>query len=156
MTDFWLPPPKNRPDTDSADSQDTFDTPKAYLKKLRDYSDRTIQALKILDENTINFDIVETLILHIASNTDGAILVFLPGMFEIVSLNERLKKSLPKGKFLVLPLHSSLPSSEQHRVFERAPNGVTKIILSTSILMPSCNGLIIKILLKRVLLLMML
>lgn len=37
------------------------------------------------------------------------------------------------GKYLLVPLHSSLTNEEQALVFKRAPNGKRKIVLSTNI-----------------------
>jgi HrpA-like RNA helicase len=56
----------------------------------------------------------------------GDVLVFLPGLKEISSLSLYLSSNLPGG-FQVQPLHGSLSSGEQMRVFEEAPVGVTKV-----------------------------
>ena len=37
------------------------------------------------------------------------------------------------GKFIIIPLHSSLSSEEQSLVFKRPKHGVRKIVLSTNI-----------------------
>ncbi|KAL7438158.1 hypothetical protein ACHAXM_008046 [Skeletonema potamos] len=67
----------------------------------------------------------------------GAILVFLPGMVEIESLARCLHD---KGTIVgnrdvcnILKLHSTIPKSDQVRVFEPAIKGTVKIILSTNI-----------------------
>ena len=52
--------------------------------------------------------------------SEGAILVFLPGMPEITRMHDTLRHSAIFGddrKFLVLPLHSSLSTQEHQRVF---------------------------------------
>ncbi|KAH9315837.1 hypothetical protein KI387_024464, partial [Taxus chinensis] len=66
----------------------------------------------------------------------GAILVFLPGWEEISRCRGRLQASPTFGdssKYLILPLHSMVPSIEQKKVFKRPPSGVRKIVLSTNI-----------------------
>ena len=67
----------------------------------------------------------------------GAILVFLPGMKEITTLHELLGAAAPfasaEAKAWLLPLHSTLGSDAQMKVFERPPKGVTKVVLATNI-----------------------
>jgi len=80
-----------------------------------------LQALKYINE---------------ASYGDGAILVFLPGWQEISELSMLLQETPPfydSSKFLILTLHSGIPSRDQRKVFHRPPNGVRKIILATNI-----------------------
>ena len=72
----------------------------------------------------------------IAPPRETGILVFLSGWDEIKVVNEHLAKHELFGnrsRFLVLPLHSQLPPSDQRAVFRRPPDGVVKIIISTNI-----------------------
>lgn len=69
---------------------------------------------------------------------DGAILVFLPGIQEIRQLFDYLVAQREFGdpkRFWVLPLHSSLTSEQQIRVFDvpEKGSGIRKIVLSTNI-----------------------
>ncbi|XP_058107059.1 DExH-box ATP-dependent RNA helicase DExH6 isoform X2 [Magnolia sinica] len=67
---------------------------------------------------------------------EGAILVFLPGWDDINQTRERLLASpffKDSSKFLIISLHSMIPSVEQKKVFRRPPAGTRKIILSTNI-----------------------
>jgi len=61
-------------------------------------------------------------------------LVFLSGIHEISYLAEELRPyaSYTK-KWIILMLHSSLSVEEQDKVFDIAPDGVRKCILSTNI-----------------------
>lgn len=63
--------------------------------------------------------------------------VFLPGFAEINQLKDILtvnKILSPKtGKFVILPLHSSLSSEEQSLVFEKPKGDARKIVISTNL-----------------------
>lgn len=67
----------------------------------------------------------------------GAILVFLPGLGEIESLARCLydKATIVGNRAIcnILKLHSTIPKSDQGRVFEPAAKGTVKIILSTNV-----------------------
>ena len=64
---------------------------------------------------------------------DGAILIFLPGEKIIKDCMDKLYYS-PIGRRLhILPLYGRLPKEEQERVFETAPAGKRKVVISTNI-----------------------
>ncbi|MCQ2592813.1 MAG: ATP-dependent RNA helicase [Treponema sp.] len=63
----------------------------------------------------------------------GGILIFLPGEKIIKDCVDRLANS-PFGKKLhILPLYGRLSKEEQERVFEPAPQGKKKVVISTNI-----------------------
>ncbi|CAA6655320.1 unnamed protein product [Spirodela intermedia] len=67
---------------------------------------------------------------------DGAILVFLTGWEEISKLLEKIKGNVLLGnssRFLVLPLHGSMPTVNQREIFDRPPSNMRKIVLATNI-----------------------
>lgn len=74
----------------------------------------------------------ETAIGRAISETQGDILVFLPGAGEILRLLSRLKESLGPG-FQVLPLYGDLPARDQAGVFSSPDPAERKIVLATSI-----------------------
>eukprot|EP00698_Gefionella_okellyi_P002565 TRINITY_DN12401_c0_g1_i1.p1 TRINITY_DN12401_c0_g1~~TRINITY_DN12401_c0_g1_i1.p1 ORF type:complete len:1112 (+),score=292.43 TRINITY_DN12401_c0_g1_i1:103-3438(+) len=64
----------------------------------------------------------------------GDVLVFVPGMYEIELLTEAITPYADQTKrWIVLQLHSTLSIDEQDKVFDIAPQGVRKVILSTNI-----------------------
>ncbi|XP_005996531.1 ATP-dependent DNA/RNA helicase DHX36 [Latimeria chalumnae] len=109
-----------------------------YLKRLRGrYSTTTIEALEMLNgDEKIDLNLIVALIKHIVlKGEDGAILVFLPGWDNISTLNDLLMAEVmfKSDKFIIIPLHSLMPTVNQTQVFKKPPPGVRKIILATNI-----------------------
>ncbi|MCL2138861.1 MAG: ATP-dependent RNA helicase [Treponema sp.] len=79
-------------------------------------------------------DKIEDIILRFKDEDgEGDILVFLSGEKMIKDCMHRLAFS-PVGSLLhILPLYGRLSKEEQERVFEKTPEGKTKVILSTNI-----------------------
>lgn len=73
--------------------------------------------------------------MQIAAEGDsvGSILCFMPGWAEIKGLADRLEKCSDCENLWVLCLHSRVTKEEQQLVFEPAPEGKIKVILSTNI-----------------------
>ncbi|GBG62911.1 hypothetical protein CBR_g34283 [Chara braunii] len=106
-------------------------------KRYVNYSERTHKNLALVDEEKIDYDLLEELIIHIDTNYEpGAILVFLPGVAEIQALLDRLTVSPRFGGLRsswLLPLHSSVSPADQRRVFLRPPENIRKIVVATNI-----------------------
>ena len=92
------------------------------------------------NDGLIPLGLVATTIAHIARTTqEGAILVFLPGLDEMVKVDEMLKKENILGvdfrdesKFKFFMLHSSIPDMQKD-VFNPVDDGCRKVILGTNI-----------------------
>lgn len=64
----------------------------------------------------------------------GDLLIFLSGLNEIQTIADAAKDySQEKKNWIILPLHSSLSMQDQDRVFDYAPDGMRKCIISTNI-----------------------
>ncbi|MDR3191606.1 MAG: ATP-dependent RNA helicase, partial [Treponema sp.] len=69
----------------------------------------------------------------IGERREGDILVFLPGEKMIKDCMSRLLAG-PAGQYIhLVPLYGRLGKEEQERVFEEAPRGKTKVVVSTNI-----------------------
>lgn len=90
---------------------------------------------RAFDDERIDYDLITTIINHIHGQYSfGAILVFLPGYGDIVSLRDLLRnQSNSRDKFLILCLHSQMSSIDQSKVFRPSPRGLRKVILATNI-----------------------
>lgn len=61
-------------------------------------------------------------------------LIFVSGVNEIDSICEAVREyATQQTQWLVLPLHSGLALAEQDKVFDYAPDGMRKCIVSTNI-----------------------
>ncbi|KAL3866336.1 hypothetical protein ACJMK2_043642 [Sinanodonta woodiana] len=64
----------------------------------------------------------------------GDLLIFLSGMSEIMAVVEAARMLAQKTKqWIVMPLHGALSVEEQDKIFDIAPEGVRKCIVSTNI-----------------------
>ncbi|XP_037630844.1 ATP-dependent DNA/RNA helicase DHX36 [Sebastes umbrosus] len=101
------------------------------------YSDNTIETLEMLDnDEKIDLELILALIRHIVlKQEEGAILVFLPGWDNISGLNDLLtaQQMFRSDRFVIIPLHSLMPTVNQTQVFKRPPPGVRKIVIATNI-----------------------
>lgn len=92
------------------------------------------------EEGLVPIGLVATTIAHIAKTTqEGAILVFLPGLDEMVKVDDLLRRENVLGvdfkdefRFKMHMLHSSIPAG-QTDVFNPVPEGCRKVILGTNI-----------------------
>ncbi|KAK9444538.1 pre-mRNA-splicing factor ATP-dependent RNA helicase PRP22 [Metarhizium brunneum] len=114
--------------------------PKSEISSsLSAYSPQTRSTLTQLDEYRIDFDLILQLMVRIASDESlafysKAILVFLPGIAEIRTLNDMLLGDPRFAKeWLIYPLHSSIATEDQESAFLVPPPGVRKIVLATNI-----------------------
>jgi ATP-dependent RNA helicase DHX29 len=125
-------------DDDVEPEVDTLSKPE-LLKELKQYSARTRNTLAQMDEYRIEYDLIVQLISRIAVDPDyasysKAILVFLPGIAEIRTLNDMLLGDrFFADSWLVYPMHSSIASEEQEAAFLIPPRGMRKIVLATNI-----------------------
>ncbi|KAK2582488.1 hypothetical protein KPH14_004791 [Odynerus spinipes] len=112
------------------------------IARYQKYSKQTHKSLYVMDHEKINYDLIENIIEWLVLDDHdypktGSILVFLPGFAEIIALRDQLNdnKNLSSrtGKFVIIPLHSSLTNEEQSLVFKTFQDGVRKIVLSTNL-----------------------
>ena len=67
------------------------------------------------------------------NKTEGDILIFLPGEKAIKDCINKLYRMPYSRKIQMIPLYGRLPKEEQERVFDPAPFGRKKVIISTNI-----------------------
>lgn len=99
-------------------------------------STETMNCLEIIDESILNTQLIIQLILHIALHcAEGAILIFVSGISDIRNLIDdiRICRELNDLPTKIFPLHSSLSSQEQSKVFQTYSKGIRKIVVTTNI-----------------------
>ncbi|CAE8666397.1 unnamed protein product, partial [Polarella glacialis] len=135
-------------DLDAAKREDLSQA--AVRQRYGKYGDRVQAALSRVEQDEVNYDLLVQLLegdtlqkLDDEAPSDdtparpSGVLVFLSGAKEIEKVQEALLQSREfrsePARSWVLPLHGSLPSEDQKKVFNRPPPGVRKIILSTNV-----------------------
>eukprot|EP01132_Coremiostelium_polycephalum_P004729 gene4729-5903_t len=130
MINFTIP--KTNPTTSTTTTTTTTTTTsEIMLKEKLDY-------LNIgMDQKRINVDLLEKIIIHLVGyqvKKGKSILVFLPGLSDILDICNRLEENEMFGsRIWAVPLHSSLSPKDQQKVFEKAPSGKTKVVVSTNV-----------------------
>ena len=135
-------------------------------ERYSEYAPGVVQALTKVDPNKINYALVVDTIAWLSGlpspghaagylkggrgrpselpssgsdqdTTSSAILVFLPGIKEITTVQELLLASpafrSSPARDWVLPIHSTIPPEEQRLCFTRPPKGTRKVVLATNI-----------------------
>ncbi|ATZ48829.1 hypothetical protein BCIN_04g00520 [Botrytis cinerea B05.10] len=126
-------------DVELADDVSSEATKSESTKALRGYSSKTRNTIAQFDEYRIEFDLVTQLIAKIAADDrfvpySKAILVFLPGIAEIRTLNDMLcGHPAFSSDWYIYPLHSTIASEDQEAAFLVPPPGIRKIVLATNI-----------------------
>jgi len=106
-----------------------------YQVKNRDKREERIErfSIGISAEEAILSKIESITTRFISERREGDILIFLSGEKIIKECINRLA-SCSAGKYLhLIPLYGRLGKEEQEKVFEAAPNGKTKVVISTNI-----------------------
>lgn len=119
---------------DDDDDDPTTVSEKGLEKK---YSPETISTMNSLDDRLMPYELIIKLLekIHFEqprfADFSKAVLIFLPGLEEIRTLNELLATHPRFGSdlFRVYPLHSTLSSESQGAVFDIPPPGIFKIVI---------------------------
>ncbi|XP_078431159.1 DExH-box ATP-dependent RNA helicase DExH3-like [Wolffia australiana] len=102
----------------------------------RSYNLRTRESLACWNPDTLGFNLIQDVLSHICQKErPGAVLVFMTGWDDINALKEQLQAHHLLGdsnRVLLLACHGSMASSEQRLIFDKAPEGVRKIVLATN------------------------
>ncbi|KAL5545697.1 hypothetical protein UlMin_005384 [Ulmus minor] len=103
----------------------------------RTYSASTKKSLEAWSGVQLDLGLVESTIEYICRHeAAGAVLVFLTGWDDISKLLDKIKGNRFLGdpsKYIVLPLHGSMPTINQREIFDRPPPNKRKIVLATNI-----------------------
>lgn len=114
------------------------------IKKHIENSQNNIGGQHLLDKYIAsgNLEIIDVVLIEqllrkiCVDSNEGAILVFLPGWEDINRVKEKLLANpffKNSSRFIIIPLHSMVPSADQKKVFNRPPLGCRKIVLSTNV-----------------------
>ncbi|CAH8524978.1 unnamed protein product [Dicrocoelium dendriticum] len=96
-----------------------------------------IQFSKTTIMDYVDSAVKQAIQVHLASPTDGDILIFMPGQEDIEVtcelIAERLGNLDEAPPLSILPIYSQLPSDLQAKIFVKAEDGVRKCVVATNI-----------------------
>lgn len=111
----------------------------SYARQLiaeKKYTKDVINQIRNSNSEELSLNLIENLLRYICNTKGpGAILIFLPGMMDIIKLHRLLMDSgcYPSSKYVIYLLHSRMPTVDQKLIFKEPPDGIRKIIIATSI-----------------------
>ncbi|KAL7048969.1 hypothetical protein ACKWTF_003555 [Chironomus riparius] len=122
---------ENGPKSNSLSNDEVYN--KALLNIYQDSVLKTKQNNFVVEE-TIDHILIVQLVqkIHISTEKNGAILIFLPGFDDILQLSRLINETITHD-FTLFMLHSSMKTDDQKNVFKPTAQGRRKIILSTNI-----------------------
>ncbi|MBA3608344.1 MAG: ATP-dependent RNA helicase, partial [Chthoniobacterales bacterium] len=82
-------------------------------------------------ENYPISDLATDELARLAAQTEGDVLIFMPGKYEITRTIAALRASRVSDRFIALPLYSELPPAEQDAAL--APSAKRKVIVATNV-----------------------
>ena len=82
-------------------------------------------------EDVAVWDVAADELERMAGETEGDVLIFMPGAFEIHRTIDAVRRSRVGSEFVVLPLHGELPVAEQDAAL--AAYGRRKVVVSTNV-----------------------
>ena len=126
-------------DVDVKPAKDNVEDEKLSMKQIQirytKWPELVKRVLSLMNFEIINYDLIEAVLEHILESDEypkrGSILVFLPGLQEIMTLHDQICKNKKISKCKLLPLHSSLSSEEQAMIFKKMPQ--RKIVIGTNL-----------------------
>lgn len=103
-----------------------------YRPTLEDVGGRQSKAERLSPEPYIQ--IMQMIDSKYLKTEKGDLLIFMSGLTEITTVVDAATEYAEKNKnWIILPLHSSLSIADQDKVFDYAPDGIRKCIVSTNI-----------------------
>ncbi|KAI0396148.1 P-loop containing nucleoside triphosphate hydrolase protein [Xylariaceae sp. FL0594] len=123
MTDFTIENDRYRDYDETTPASNSTSTADPINKIIQKMGSRINYNLIVETTKAIDADLY-------AQGQKGGILIFLPGVAEITRTVNMLKAV---SSLHVLPLHASLDTREQRRVFSSPPSGKRKVVVATNV-----------------------
>ena len=99
----------------------------------------TRRNLAFLDEESVDYDAIAALVDHVDAAQRkgdlprGGILVFLPGLYDITTVQGMVEAAASASPRVVVALHSTVSADEQRKAFSSVGPSTLKVVLATNI-----------------------